>query len=309
MALITRSRATELIANFPSSDNSIMDDCIDAASDVITRYCNHNFTLQTYDELLDGTGASNLLLNYYPVTQLLRVSFNRIQVLGIRNTDQGVARASYRLDGDTSAPPAPKNLYLVSLKNGVETDITIGPLTSSSPSVTINGTPTSITQLLTLNDLAGCINTYGAAYGWTAQALGIYTGFPIADLRPPQGAFDCRWQGLAYLELHSWNMAQYEQNPAIGEIVSPMGFPLGYKNFRVVYEAGYATVPYSVQQATAALAVSVYESRGINANTTNENLGGYSYGNIAEKNFHSLDIVSRYGLSLYRNYRIAKFKV
>ncbi len=55
--------------------------------------------------------------------------------------------------------------------------------------------------------------------------------------------------------------------------------------------------------------MSVYNSRGVNANLASENLGGYSYSAITEKNFHSLDIVGRFGISLYKNHRAARFKV
>jgi hypothetical protein len=310
MALIALARATELVPNFQSSDNTVMQDCINAASDVIVRYCNRDFVLTTYDELYDGTGARNLLLNQYPLTQVLRVMYNPINVLQLRMTDQTTSEATWRLDGDSSSPPNPNYLYLLSWKTGVQTSVTIGPLTSSTPTVSVNGgTGTNISQLYTYNDLATAINTYAGTYGWSAQALGIYTTWPISQARPPQGGFSARWFGVSYLTLHSWTLPAFEQNPDIGEIVSPIGFEMGYRNFRVIYQAGYSTVPNPVQQACAALAVSVYNSRAVNANLANENLGGYSYGNIAEKNLHSLDIVSRYGLPLFKNHRIAKFKV
>lgn len=310
MSLIDLARATELVPGFPSTDNGVMQDCIDAASSVIVRYCNRNFVLTTYDELYNGTGDFNLLLNQYPVTSIYRVAFNPYQVMMIRNTRTAVTRASFQIDGTTTSPPAPNNLTLVSMEGGVQTTIVIGPLTSATPTVTINGgSPTSVSQMHTYNDLATVINTYGASYGWSALALGQYTTWPLSDIRPPQGAFEARWFGVSYIYLHAWNLQQFNQNPETGEIVSPSGFDYGYQNYRVVYQAGYSTVPEAIQQATAALAVSVYNGRGVNANLASENLGSYSYTNIAEKNFHSLDIVSRYGLSLWKNHRVAQFKL
>ena len=47
-------------------------------------------------------------------------------------------------------------------------------------------------------------------------------------------------------------MPEYAQNPDIGEIVSPVGFGRGYQNYRVVYTAGYSTIPNPIQQACAA---------------------------------------------------------
>ncbi len=310
MALITLSRATELIPNFPSADNAVMQDIVNAASDTVVRWCNRDFVLTTYDEVYDGPGARNLLLNQYPITQILRASTNPVNAMGIHQSDNGCSRASWRLDATTDSPPAPNNLYLVSAKNGVETNIVIGPVTSASPTITINGgSPTSIPQMFMLSDLASAINAYAGSYGWAAQALGMFTTWPIADLRPPQGALEARWYGYAFLMMFALNFFLFDYNPDVGEIVSPQGFDFGYRNYRVIYQAGFSTVPNPIQQAVAALAVAVYQGRGQNANLQTESLGGYSYTTLAERTFHQLDLISRYGLNLYKNHRIAKFKV
>jgi hypothetical protein len=310
MALITLDRASELLPNFQDTDTAVLTDIVNAASDIVCRYCNRDFTLTTYDEVYDGTGDFNLLLNQYPITQVQRVAYTYQQTTMIRNTDSLVTRASWRLDGTTDSPPVPNNLTLISAKNGVITTVVIGPLTSTTPTVTVNGgSPTAIGQTLTYADLSNAINNYAGTYGWTAQPLGMFTTWPLADTRPPQGAFEARWFGTTYIELHAWGLQDFDYNPDIGEIVSAQGFDFGYRNYRVIYQAGYATVPESIQQATAALAVSVYNGRNVNTNLAGENLGSYSYTTIAEKTFHNLDLISRYGLNLYKNSRIAKFKL
>jgi hypothetical protein len=305
MALITLARAEEQIPNFNTADTQVLTDILSACEDVIERYCNRTFELTTYDELYDGPGYPNLLLYQYPVTEVLRVAFNPSQVLQIRNTDQGVSRASFRIDGDTSTPAKPNVLYLVSLKNGVETDININLQTGAT---TVNGVSGTTYTMVTLNDLATAINGF-SSYGWTALALGIYSTWPILDLRPPQGAFECRWFGNAYVWLHTWNLPDYTYNPDVGEITSAMGFSRGYRNFRVIYQAGYSVIPNSIQQAAADLTASVYNSRGQNPALNSESLGGYSYTNAAEKTFRQLDYASRYGLELYKNRRAAKFRI
>jgi hypothetical protein len=287
-----------------------MDDIVNASSDTVIRYCNRDFALTTYDEVLDGSGARNLLLSQYPVTQILRIATNNTNAMGIHQSDTGCSRASWRLDGTTASPSVPNYLYLVSAKNGVETAVTIGPVTSATPTVTINGgSPTTIAQMLTLTDLATAINTYVGSYGWQSIALGQFGTWPIADLRPPQGALEARWYGYAFLTMFGLNFFLFDFNPDVGEIVSAQGFDFGYRNYRVIYQAGYSTVPSPIQQAVAALAVSVYQSRGINTNLQSESLGGYSYSLIADKTFHQLDLVSRYGLNLWKSHRIGKFKV
>jgi hypothetical protein len=316
MALIPLFRATELLPSFPDSDEATMNDIINASSDVIERYCNRNFSVQTYDELIDGSGDFGILVSNPPIVSIVRVAYAPIMMMGIANKDQAATSARWSIDGDTYTniglplQSSPNNLTLLLEKAGQTTTIVFGPLTSASPTVTINnGTPTGITQMWTLADLAAAINTYAGSYGFSALALGIYGSWPISTIRPPIGPFESRWFGYSYLHLHLWNLYRFQVNPAVGEIVAPGIYDSGYQNYRCIYQGGYATVPQPIQQACAALAVSVYQSRGQNPNLQSESLGGYSYSLIAEKSFHSMDMATRYGLALYKNHRIAKYKL
>lgn len=290
--LITLARATELVPNFPSADNAVMQDIITACSDLIKRWCNRDFVQTSYDELYDGQGTFNLLLDQYPIISIDRVMHTPTAVIMIRNTDSLVSRAQYILAPDSSTPPKPGILTLESVKNGVLTTHTVDCSTTT-----------------TIGDLATAINAFSAD-GWTAQALGIYSTWGTSDLRPPQGGYECRWMGASYLYLHSWGLPVYNQNPNIGEITTPYGFGRGYQNFRVVYTAGYVSIPNPVQQACAELAVAVYLSQLTrqNANVQGENLGTYSYTALADKSFNNLSIASRYSLHLFKNTRVVKFK-
>lgn len=291
MALIHLDRATELLPNFDTADNGTMQDIVNAASDTIERYCNRVFAATAYDELIDGTGDCNIFVNNFPIIQIDRIAWNTANVIQVRNTDTGVSRASFRMTADSSTPPKPGTLVLVSVKNGTTTTRTI-----------------NLTTTATMADLATAINAYSAD-GWAASALGVYSTWSVADLYPLQGARECRWYGAAYLELHAWSLPQFDFRPESGEIVSPFGFGRGYRNIRVLYTGGFATIPEPIQQACAALACAVFNSRNVNANLQSENLGGYSYSRLAEQTFHNLDLVSRYGLALYKSYRVPKFRI
>jgi len=284
---------TELIPNFNSADNTVAQDILDASAALIEKWCNRTFASTTYDELYDGQGTFNLLLDNYPIISIDRVMFSPIQVILIRNTDNGVSRASFALAPDSSTPPKPGILTLTSVKNGVVTTHTIN----------IQGG-----GILTYGDLATAINAFSAD-GWNSFALGIYSTWSVNDVRPPQGGFECHWQGASYLYQHMWGVPAFNQNPAIGEIVSPIGFDRRYQNYRVIYTAGFATIPLEVVQACAELAAAVYHNRDQNNNLQSENLGGYSYSALAEKTFNNLSIASRYALWQYKNTRIPKFRI
>lgn len=282
MALITVEQATERVPNFPSSDLALMTEIVDACSALIERYCNRTFAVTSYDELLDGTGHNNLILNNYPVVTIDRVMFQPTQVISIGNTSSAVSRASFRLDST--------NLYLTSVASGVTTNRTI-----------------TRASCLTFGDLAAAINAYSAD-GWTSTALGMYSSWSTADLYAPQGGYEVRWIGWGYLTHHAFGVPAAMQNTTIGEIVSNFGFQRGYQNYRAIYSAGYTTIPDEIQQACAELCDAVYLNVSVNPNLQSENLGGYSYANIAEKSFANLSIASRYAVDQYRVRRVVKYK-
>ena len=276
-------RAIELVPNFDSSDTSTLQDIVSASCGLVEKYLNRTLAVTAYDELLDGTGHPNLLLSQYPITQIQRVLFCPTQVLSIGNNKASVSRASFRLDAT--------NLYLECVDSGVVATHTIA--LSSCPM---------------LNDLAAAINAFSSE-GWQSTALGIYGTWRTLDLYTPQGGQEVRWIGFGYIWHHTIGVPAVMQNDAIGEIVSTVQFQRGYQNYRVLYSAGFPVIPYEIQQATAELAAATYLQREVNPNLQSENLGGYSYSNIAQKTFDNLSIASKYSLSQYRNLRIGKFRV
>lgn len=283
MTLINASRAIELVPNFDTTDTAVMTDIVTACSALVETWCARTFAVTAYDELIDGSGHPNLLLHNYPVTEIDRVLFNPTQCISIANPKATVSRASWRLDAT--------NLYLESVDSGVLVQHTI-----ARASYTM------------FSDLVTAINAF-ASDGWNAVALGIYGNWRLADLYAPQGGSDVRWVGNGYIWHHSYGVPATMSNPTVGEIVSNFGFQRGYQNYRVIYQAGFAVVPPEIQQATAELSAAVYLQREVNPNLQSENLGGYSYANIAEKTFDNLSIASRFALYQYKRTSIAKFKV
>jgi hypothetical protein len=282
MALITVQRAIDQVPNFDSDHYQIMADIVDACSGMLEKYLNRTFAVTTYDELYDGSGHRNLLLNNFPVTTLTRVMSAPIQVLNLTNNKTTVSRASFRLDAT--------NLYLTAVDSGVEYNRTI-----------------SRSSCTTLADLATAVNAYSGE-GWTCSALGNYSGLLTADLFAPQGGSEIRFT-YSYLYHHIRGVPGLMHNPTLGEITSFVPFVRGYQNFRVIYSAGYATIPEEIQQAVAEIASSVYQNMATNPNLQSENLGGYSYSNIAEKSFANLSISSKFAIEQYRNRRIVPYRV
>jgi hypothetical protein len=297
MSFITTARASVLIPNFPSADNSVMADLISAACDFAEKFCQRTFTLTTYDEVQDGLGSELLFVDNFPVVSITRIATTPVPVLQVLNTNTTNSRATVRLAGDTSSPPVPQYLYLTTVLNGVTTNRTI-----------------TLSTTLTLSALATAINAYSAD-GWSAAALGNAADWATADLRPPQGGYDCVRSGAVYLQMHGWPIGDFDFNPNTGEIVSPFGFFRGYRNYRIIYQAGWALDGSGnlsltpIAQAVAELAAAMYNSRGLNSNLVSESLGSASYTQLAEKTFRSLSPLAAQAFYAYKSYRAPKFKV
>lgn len=77
-----------------------------------------------------------------------------------------------------------------------------------------------------------------------------------------------------------------------------VGWPAGFKNIRVQYTAGYATIPYDLRSAATSIVVDMYLNRRRNLQASSVNLSGISSVNFAD----SGELGERYGkmLDAYR---------
>jgi hypothetical protein len=299
--LITLDRAKESIKNFYTGDDAVLQNIVSATSKFVCHWCNRIFAVNTYDELIDGTGERNLLLSQFPVIQVVRLSYFRTPVIQIFQQDKTHARASFRIDnpaGSGNLLPVTNTavtLTLTSVRAGVETDIAL-----------------TLSDYVQFSDLATAIN--GVGDGWFAYAMPPWTALPVADLRAPQGASDCLW-GTPYVWHHVWNSWDFEQNQEIGEIVPFAGVGRGYKNWRCIYKAGYADqngntlIPPDLQQATAELAAACYMARETDPNLQSQSLGDFQWARVAAKNFDNLSIVAKQSLAMHKAYRCPRFCV
>lgn len=281
MALITLTRAKEFIPNFPDDDDTVLTSILNASSELIEKWCNRTFASETYDQLYDGTGYRHLLLEVYPILSISRIATSPTEVIRISNAGSGVSRATVRVTS-----------------TGVV-------LTSVASAVTTTTTLTFATYT-TLSALATAVS---AVSGWTATATDPYSTWASADLRAVQGAFNAASSRQVGLIVHTDELSEYSLREDIGEVYNPYGFSRGYKNWRVVYTAGFTAVPEPIQQACAELAAATYNARNVNPNLQSESLGQYSYTVAAQKGFEQLSVTARRALELYRVRRVPQWEI
>jgi hypothetical protein len=240
--LITSTRAKYNInqSSFTGTEDSTISALITAVTRAISKFCRRNFDSQTYDELYNGTGDRRLALRQFPIVSVARVAYGPIPVLRVSNTSAANQRATVAV---TST-----GLSLTRVASGVS---------STDTSITWGSYPT-------LAQVAAAVNALGN--GWSAVvADGSYANRASADLRAPQGALNAL-NVQAPLLLHAQELSGYDidadrgwliRGPASAEMLDAFDDPLpptwfgGLNYWRVVYTAGFATVPEDVQEACA----------------------------------------------------------
>lgn len=237
--LITSARAKQAIAqgSFTSAENTAIASIVTAVSDAIRRFCRREFDSQSFDELYNGSGRRRLLLRQFPILAVSRVAASPTTVLRITNTSSSNQRATVAV---------------------TSTGLSLTRVASGSSS-----TDTSITWAgnATLAAVANAVNALGN--GWSATAEANYSLWPSADLRSLQGALNAK-DRQAELKLHVEELSNYQVHAEAGILLIgttqdsffDTGYPLsvwtpGIQNYRVVYTAGFSTVPEPVQEAAA----------------------------------------------------------
>jgi len=221
--LITLSRAKYNLGGITTSptEDTTLTTLVSACSDGIQRYCGHEFNAANYDELLDGSPDTLLLLSNYPVIEVQRLGTCPTLVMRIRNDLLSTVRATVSI---TST-----GLKLVRVASG------------------INVVDTSVTWAVCplLGDVVNAVNTLGV--GWHAEGV-VLQDYPSADLRPNYSSIACHdfW---ANLELHRETVTDWSLDSVRGWCYRRGGWRHAIHHYRAIYTAGYDTVPEDVQEA------------------------------------------------------------
>lgn len=220
-----------------ADESTTLSALITAVSKAIKKWCRREFDSQTFDEIYQGTGDDVLQLREYPIISIARVAASPTTVLRVRNTSSANQRATVSVGAS--------GLSLTRVASGSS---------STDTSVTWAGNAT-ITAVATEVDALG--------NGWDAEAVSGHTLRASADLRQFQGALNAKdmW---ADLQIHTEELACYSIDSKKGWLYrrggrwdrcTPSGPDFDVwcagEEYRVIYTAGYATVPEDVQEACA----------------------------------------------------------
>ena len=271
--LITTSRATQnaSLASLNTSNPNYLASLITAASELIRRACNREFSQLAYSEYYSGGIyiREPLRLRQFPVLEISRVATNPRAALRVQNVSPA---ANQRATVETT----PTALRCVRVASAT-------PVTNDLPFATYP----------TLASMASAVNALGN--GWSAQALDEFANWPSADLKPLQGAATALFGGRQ-LELYTEDLQPFVTWPPgdpwgeeagyqsfcgwrlddeTGELFGR--FPRGQLNVRIDYTAGFAAIPQAVQEAAVQLVVDLYNAGLVNNTLKKAQLGAGSF--------------------------------
>ena len=230
----------------------IIADLINRASDFISRYCNRKFVSQTYtNEIYDGHGFNTLILEQYPVTQIISVGTGRANAFSVKNT---TATTSAFLE-----------------------------ITPTLIRLTVDGTETELTRTdsTTISDIITAIED---ETGWDCTLsnsdFGSYKQTELL-VRP---AMYCLSPSQAYAEIVNDYLTDFHLETGTGEdrnfgtLYYSGIFTEGHQNVFVSYKAGYSTIPFSLESICIELVKIRFEKTKINPMIKSEEIGNvYKY--------------------------------
>lgn len=233
--LITRERAVRNLGGITltAAENLLLDALVPAVSQAIRRFCGRDFSAQQHDELYDGNGQCRLVLRHFPILSVERVAWCPAVVFQVTNTSASNQRATVKV---TST-----GLTLTRIASGTTT---VNELTFAS-NATLSALKTAIDAL--------------SAGGWSASLPdAAFNNRASSDLRSLQGALNAL-QVTAGLKMHALELADYEIDAGHGWLLrSQTSFDFadtawngGIQHWRVIYTAGFESVPEDVQEAAA----------------------------------------------------------
>lgn len=291
-----------------------------AASRLIRKHCNRwftrrpssNGTLSAYDGLytLDWP-SQTLVLRQFPVNGVLRVRTNPTQVFNVTNSSSANQQATATLTW-----------------TGVQDISDIAPVTTGMRLWSLaSGVPTTVNLLfstyVTFQSLASAINAVGN--GWSASiADAKYALWPTADLRQGVGpscaigtfAQQGFWvhtddvpiqidqeAGILLLDAGSndpWTSPRFGTYLDTG--LGDLDIGGGLNGVRVMYDAGWDTIPEDVQQACVETVQDMLNLLNIDQRLQSETDGAYAY-DLARIDRFALTPSVKGKLGYYQNLR------
>lgn len=250
-----------------STDNTILEGYIDAATAKIERWVGRQILLRTYSEWYGGNDVRTVRVKQYPVNNVTGVYTGLAAAFTIASTVSSDIRAQISVNTEplgtvVSGALAPGIVLTRTVVAGTTTTNTL--TFATYPSVTlIVAAINAITGFsATVNTDMRCAQLHPRAGGDVKMATCTITGANVSS----EFVYDS-YLGLVTIRQDAYPMQERNQPR----------YPAALLSTLIEYSAGYTTVPDDIHQACMMLAATMFLSRKADNSLQSESLGDYSY--------------------------------
>jgi hypothetical protein len=242
-ALVSLTDLRQYLGLTTTTDDTLLERCIERATAVCESYCGRKFKSRDYVEWRDTAGQNRVALKESPVTFVKFVGVAWEHVITVGGTTATDAALSVTVTEDSV------KLYRMT-SAGAETTTTL----------TFATYPMTSSMATAINATAGFKGT-------------LVKNTPSRRLRRLAGADLIN--ETQHLDAPVDALFEYQVDDATGILYGPT--LRAYRALLVEYTAGYSTIPYDVAQACLMVASRLYKGRTRDEGIQSESLGGYSY--------------------------------
>ncbi len=244
-----------------TSDDVILEQCIDRATAIIESYCDRKLKARTFHEFLMPFGDRTVKTEEFPIVSIDTIAFGSQTSFSISSdTASTDVVATVGFDGSTL------RLYKVA-SNGTETTETLAAssfATTSAIVTQINSSVSGWSATLTKNAYTRSLYRFGGRGVIDAHAR---LEFPRDNVSEYRVDFET---GRIHITA--------DRFPGIREDDARANrFPAGFFPVFVQYKAGFETVPDDLEQVGLEIAGDIFRERLQDRTLQQESLGDYSY--------------------------------
>ena len=244
-----------------TTDDVILEQCIDRATAIIESYCDRKFKSRTFHEFLMPHGDRTVRTEEFPIVSIDTIAFGSQTSFSISSdTASTDVVATVGFDGSTL------RLYKVA-SNGTETTDTLAAssfATTSAIVTQINSSVSGWSATLTKNAYTRSLYRFGGRGVIDADAQ---LEFPRDNVSEYRVDFDT---GRIHITA--------DRFPGIREDDARANrFPAGFFPVFVQYTAGFETVPDDLEQVGLEVAGDIFRERLQDRTLQQESLGDYNY--------------------------------
>ena len=266
-ALCTLSELKAHLGITASTDNTILETYIDAASAKIERWIGRQIVLRAYSEWCGGNNVRSVKVKQYPINNVTGVYTGMASAFTIASTVSSDLRLTISINPETLGTVTNGALF----PGIVLSRTAVGGLTTT--------TTLGYSAFQDVTDMVAAIN---ALTGYSAS---VVTDMRCAQLHPRAGG-DILQSTVTITGANVSSEFVYDSYLGIVTIrqdafptmaFDSARFPPALLSTLIEYSAGYTVVPDDIRQACMVLAGTMYLSRKKDGSLQSESLGDYSY--------------------------------